>query len=105
MKCALCNCELIQKKPKKYGKEGAECHISRHHYFPKRLKEYFKAGEIKKLFGIINKNQRATLCYQCHEEIIHNIILSPNIILRLNKVMKGRNVRERILILHKQLLK
>lgn len=105
MKCDLCNCKLIQKQKKPYGKEGAEKHISRHHYFPKRFKKYFSEDEIKKMFNIENKNQKAILCYRCHEELIHNIVLSPGIIKKLNKKMKGRDIKKRILILHKQLLK
>lgn len=104
-KCALCGCNLIQKRPEKYGKKGAERHISRHHYFPKRFERYFNDEEIKKLFDIEDKNQKAVLCYQCHEEMIHNIVLSPKIIQKIGKKMKGRSIKERILMLHKQLLK
>lgn len=104
MRCELCNCELLEKNEKLYGKKGAECHISRHHYFPKRFEGVFDTEEIKTLFGI-EKKDCAKLCYQCHEEMIHNIILTPKIINKLSKKMRGKDLRERIIILSKQLLK
>jgi len=103
--CKLCGYKLIFKNERQYGKKGAECHISRHHYFPKRFKKYFTKKEAQKLFGIEDVNQKLDICYECHEEMIHNIVLSPQIIEKIGKKMKGKNIKERILILHKQLLK
>jgi hypothetical protein len=105
MKCELCNCKLLEKNEIKYGTKGAECHISRHHYFPKRFKKFFNNEEIKRVFGINNKNDVTNLCYSCHEELIHNIILNSKIINKLNKKMSGKDIKERIIILYKQLLK
>lgn len=105
MRCELCDCELIEKNKKPYGKEGAECHISRHHYLPKRLEDLFGVKEMMTFFGIENKNDYVKLCYQCHEEMIHNIILTPEIINKLSKKMRNKELKERIIILYKQLLK
>ncbi|PIR66222.1 MAG: hypothetical protein COU51_05060 [Parcubacteria group bacterium CG10_big_fil_rev_8_21_14_0_10_36_14] len=105
MKCELCGCELILKNEKQYGTSGAECHISRHHFFPKRFLKLFDKKEIKKYFNIEDKNEKAVLCYDCHEEMIHNIVLTPQIIKKFGKKMKNKNIKERIVILYKQLLK
>jgi len=105
MKCELCNCELIEKNIIKYATKGAECHISRHHYFPKRFNKFFNDKEIAKNFGIKNKKERANLCYNCHEELIHNIIITPEIIKRIKRIMVGKDIKERIIVLYKQLLK
>ena len=81
MTCDLCGCQLVEKNDKPYGKPGSEYHISRHHYFPKRLRKFFNDDdEIKEWFGINNVNGKTTLCYFCHEELIHNLVLSPKII-------------------------
>lgn len=105
MKCELCNCELIEKNTIKYGTKGAECHISRHHYFPKRFWKFFTDEEIIKIFNIKNKNEKANLCYNCHEELIHNIIINPKIIKKMKKQMAKKDIKKRIIILYRQLLK
>ena len=104
MKCELCNCELIE-KCKEYGKPGFGNCISIHHCFPKRLLKFFNEEEIKEQFGLNNKNTKVVLCYDCHEEMIHNIVFNPKIIKKLNKKMSEKTIKERIIILHKQLLK
>jgi len=105
MKCELCGCNLITRNKVQYGKIGAECHISRHHYFPKRFNKFFNEKEIKQIFNIENKNSLVNLCYNCHEELIHNIVLNSKIIKKLKDKMQNKNIRERIIILYKQLLK
>lgn len=103
-RCSLCNCEFIEKNKIQYGTEGADCHISRHHCFPKRFGKFFKDNEIKEKFNIESKKDTVTLCYYCHEEMLHNIVLNDEIINNFAKKMKGKNIKERILMLHKQLL-
>lgn len=105
MKCKLCDCKMMEKNEVQYGGKGAECHISRHHYFPKRFNKFFTRQEMVDNFGIKNRNEVANLCYNCHEELIHNIIITPEIIKKLNKKMSKKTIKERIIILHKQLLK
>jgi hypothetical protein len=105
-KCRLCSCKLIEKNPPNHGQKWLECHISRHHLFPKRLTKYFKdEKEIKEFFKIDPKNPTITLCYQCHEEVLHNIVFSPAILEKLNKKMRNKDIKDRIKILYKQLLK
>ncbi|MBI2406010.1 MAG: hypothetical protein HYV25_00310 [Candidatus Harrisonbacteria bacterium] len=94
---------MIEKNEVPYGKRGAERHISRHHFFPQRLKKYFSDKEIKKYFDIDEKSVTIKLCYECHEEMIHNIVLSPKIIRELKKKMTGKPIQKRIVIFFKQL--
>lgn len=105
MKCELCDCQLVEKNDKPYGKKGSECHISRHHYFPKRFNRFFTSKEIKEIFGIKNKEEKVNLCYDCHEVLIHNTVFNPIILEKLKNKMRGRAIKERIVALHKQLLK
>lgn len=105
MRCKICECEMIEKNKIKYGTKGAECHISRHHYFPKRFNKFFNDEEITKNFDITNKNEKANLCYNCHEELIHNIIINPKIIKKMKKQMAKKDIKKRIIILYRQLLK
>lgn len=104
MKCELCDREL-KEKCLDYGKIGFGDCISRHHYFPKRLTKFFNDEEIAKNFDIINKNEKANLCYDCHEEMIHAIIITPKTIKKMKRKMVGKDTKERIIILYKQLLK
>jgi len=101
-RCSLCGCKLTKKK-NTYGK--AKDYISKHHYFPKRFSKFFKDNEIKEKFNIESKKSMVTLCYHCHEEMLHNIVLNDKMINDLAKKMKGKKIKERILILHKQLSK
>ncbi|MCG2687600.1 hypothetical protein L6260_02230 [Candidatus Parcubacteria bacterium] len=99
--CELCGCKLSEKQKDAYGKPGNENYRSRHHYFPKRFRKFFSEEEAREFFKIPGYSSVCHLCYNCHEELVHNIILSPDAIKKLAKKMKGEDVKTRIKIFAK----
>ena len=100
-KCLICGVELVEGNPNnKYGTFEGRNYISRHHLFPQRFQKYFQENEVLNIFGITKFNERAEFCYDCHEEMIHNLILNKEILEKLNEKMNGKNLKERIQIFH-----
>ncbi len=99
--CLLCGKQLVEGNPgNKYGtKDGMDC-ISRHHVLPVRFKEYFSTEETSKLFGITDSNLQFNFCYECHEEVLHNVVVNEGIIQSLSLLFNDKSKQERISILH-----
>ena len=101
MKCDICDVELIEGNPGNfYGTLKGKNYISRHHFFPKRFIKIFTKGEVKKKFGIENLEGKACLCYECHEEMVHNLILNKKMVEQLKPKMINKNIKERIEIFY-----
>jgi hypothetical protein len=101
--CQICKDPLKEGNPSNiYGTADGMKHRSDHHLFPKRFKDkgYFSNDEIQKIFQIYNTEGVAVLCYECHEEIIHNIILSDSMIADLSALLAGKDKKTRIKIIH-----
>ncbi|MDD3066338.1 MAG: hypothetical protein PHO48_00695 [Candidatus Gracilibacteria bacterium] len=97
IKCEICGVELIRGNPDNcYGTSKGRNHISPHHLFPKRFKKFFSENEIVKNFGVNNFEEKANLCFDCHEEMIHNIVLTKEIIEKLRIRMKNKDIKGRI---------
>lgn len=100
-KCQVCGVLLNVKNPKNYGKDPR--HISRHHLFPKRFKKYFTESEICSIFQIESFSVIVEFCYECHEEVFHNIILNKEMIERLSGLFTGKSKKAKIKLLHQVL--
>ena len=93
--CQMC------KTPFKKGIYGIEpYHISRHHLFPKRFKNYFTKSEIQQIFNIDAYSTMGECCYECHEEVFHNIILNKKMIDDLSILLKGKSRKTKIVLFH-----
>ena len=103
--CRLCGVSLIEGNPNnKYATKEGRNYISRHHLFPQRRKwfhEFFNEKDVKGLFDINPLSAKLNFCYVCHEELIHNIILNEQMIDSLAVLLKGKNGKKRVIILHK----
>ncbi len=100
-KCQLCNIELQEGNQNNiYGTDEGMNHISRHHLFPKRFKDYFTNDEIKEIFQIETPQIVENFCYECHEEVLHNLVLNREIIDKLSKLFEGKDKKTRIMIFH-----
>lgn len=99
--CQICG-KWLQKgnKGNIYGTENGMYHRSTHHLFPKRFREYFSDNDIKDLFQIEEESQKAVLCFECHEEILHNIVLNTFMISDLSTIFWGESKKERIRLFH-----
>jgi len=104
-KCKLCNVELVEGNPNNvYGtqcKKGMH-HISRHHYFPQKFKKngYFSENQISDFFSIKDSKIKNNYCFECHEEVLHNLILNDSIESKLAILFKGKNKQTKIKIFH-----
>jgi len=88
--CAICGCELFGarrdkekgqlKRKVQYGEDSPEgrSYRTKHHYIAKRFlgREIFSGGDEQRL--IKNKRKYTFLCYNCHEELLHNPMLLPD---------------------------
>ena len=101
-KCQICNVELVEGNPNnKYGTTEGKKFISRHHLFPQRFKQLFSQEELKKIFKIDNPSETSELCYECHEEIIHNIVLNKKILAKLKQLLSNCDKKTKIKMFHK----
>jgi len=95
----MCGVVLNTKNPANYGKDPK--HISRHHLFPKRFKKYFPLEtEIHETFSIESSSTIETFCYECHEEVFHNIVLNKKMIKGLSALLIGKNAKTKIKVFH-----
>lgn len=102
--CSLCGILLVEGNPNNnYGKQNAMDYISRHHAIPVRFKEYFSEKNLSTNFGITDLNLRFDFCYECHEEVLHNLVVNENIIQSLSKLFHKKSKQEKIRILHEVL--
>ncbi len=102
--CLLCGKQLVEGNPgNKYGTPEGMDYISRHHALPSRLEKYFSTDELPEFFGITDSNFRFDFCYECHEEILHNVVVNKSIISDLSTLFNGKSKQEKIKILHNAL--
>ncbi|HEY9205431.1 MAG TPA: hypothetical protein VIO58_05870 [Candidatus Methanoperedens sp.] len=104
--CQLCKTPLKEGNlGYAYGTSEGLTHLSRHHIFPKRLKKYFTNDEIQKIFHIDNPSSSMVFCYECHEEILHNIILNDSMVAMLSTLLDRKDKKTKIKIIHEILKK
>ncbi|MDO9096996.1 MAG: hypothetical protein Q7U60_02590 [Candidatus Methanoperedens sp.] len=104
--CQICKEELIEGNPGNiYGTDEGLKHRSNHHLFPKRFEGYFTNDEIQKIFQIDNPSCVIALCYECHEEVLHNIILNELMLEGLSELLVKKNKTTKMKILHEILKK
>jgi hypothetical protein len=100
-RCQLCKAELQEgNRNNIYGTDEGMRHISRHHLFPKRFRNYFTNDELMKIFQIETPNILGNFCYECHEEVLHNLILNREIIDKLSQLFEGKDKKTRIIIFY-----
>ncbi len=102
-KCSICGCHL-HRKSETYALPTAEgrSHASKHHFVAERF--YGRSGNRRgtqrdKIFprctwGV--EGETTLLCYDCHEELLHNPIFLPEDIESLATLVKRRGLQEDI---------
>ena len=102
-RCEICECVLYSGKGK-YGEPTPEgrAHLSRHHYIAERFFGRSKNRKGTRRPEIFTNSPwpasegQAALCYDCHEELLHNpVILKPELE-KLSALVKKRRLSERI---------
>ena len=103
--CAICGCEL-NRKSKVYGEDNQDgrSHASEHHYVAKRFFGHSKTskGKLprKPIFNSKNcppqweDKKVGILCYDCHEELLHNPVFLASDIKQFAKLVELMNLNE-----------
>lgn len=101
--CRICSC-VLSRKNGTYGQAtpSGRSHGTKHHLVAKRFFTKTKNDSISKMNPIFKdgdypqyKGQMETLCYECHEELLHNPIFLPNDIDKFAKLVEKRFCDER----------
>jgi len=99
--CGICGCLLHHRGD--YAKPTAKgrSHATKHHYVAERFfgRSKNRPNTIREPIFLkypYNIEKRYVLyCYECHEELIHNPVLLPDDIKRLNELMRIRGLTEK----------
>jgi hypothetical protein len=98
--CAICGCVLNRSgdyaKPTIQGRS----HATRHHFVAERFfgRSANRPHEIRdpifKECPWALEGKAEVYCYECHEELLHNPVLTPNDIRRFSELVKFRGLEE-----------
>ena len=93
--CMLCGIKFSTKGV--YGTE--KYHRSEHHLFPLRFKKYRinQRSLAKKLNVETQDFDSVHLCYECHEELLHNPVFTTKMIEELSHLMKGKRLEDKVI--------
>ena len=84
----------MKRKKGQYAKDSinGRSYPTKHHLIAKR----FYNKKRKKIFETIDKPSVVELCYDCHEELLHNPVLSANDIEKFSMLIKQKECNETI---------
>ncbi len=105
--CALCGCKLHREGNFALPTAIGRSHATAHHYVPERFfprtasrrgsKRYRYKISRDGVFSQCPWNMRGktvTLCYECHEELLHNPVLLPEDIVRFAQLIRRYHLDE-----------
>jgi hypothetical protein len=100
--CAICGCELLRMKGV-YASSTVDGrrHASKHHFVPERFfgrsanRRNTTRERIFKKCPWGREGEYTTLCYDCHELLIHNPVLSPEDMEDFAKLVRERGFSEK----------
>jgi len=97
-RCVLCRIEFTTGD---YATESGRHNKSEHHLFPTRFKKYgiSQRSLAKKLDVETRDFDSVHLCYECHEELLHNPVFTAKMIKELSHLMIGKSLEERVITL------
>lgn len=118
--CSLCGCELHRNGDYASPSVKGRSHATKHHFVAERFfgRSRNRPNDVRdRIFetdpwGVEGKT--AVFCYECHEELLHNLVLLPGDLDKLRRLFELRglaekvkvdraNVADRILLLHEVL--
>jgi hypothetical protein len=92
--CQICGCQITRKKGV-YATDTIEgrSHATKHHYVAERFfgRSIFK--NMKDPWGL--EGQKEVFCYECHEELLHNPVLTPKDIQRFAELVERTGLNEK----------
>ena len=98
--CEICGCQLHRDGGYAEPTPEGRSHASRHHCLAERFfgRSKNRAGEIRDgIFAICPwgaEGKSMTLCYDCHEELIHNPVFLPEDIKIFAKLVRRKACQE-----------
>ena len=106
--CDLCGCKLVRGRD--YAKDTPEgrAGATKHHYVAERFYGRSAKRPGTKRTAIFKKppfpleKDWGTFCFECHEEVLHNVVFLPEDIAALSELLKNRGLSERKKPSHRQ---
>lgn len=99
-RCAICNCLMHRSGDYAQPTALGRSHATSHHHVAERFfgRSANRRGEIRdRLFEVCPwdcERQQTVLCYECHEELVHNPVLLPDDIAMLAHLVQLRGLAE-----------
>ena len=96
--CALCGIEFTTGA---YATKNGRFHGSEHHLFPARFKKFHVSQRsLAKKLNIESQDfDSVHLCYECHEELLHNPVFTTKMIKELSQLMRGMSFEDKVIVL------
>jgi len=97
--CMLCGIEYPTGVV--YASEHGRRSRGRHHLFPRRFEKRGISQEklAKKLDVETRDLGFVHLCYECHEELLHNPVFTTKMIKELSHLMRGKSLEDKVITL------
>ena len=99
-RCAICDCVLHRNGGYASGTFESRSHATRHHLVAERFfgRSANRPGDLRA--GILvecpwqSERVTAVLCYECHEELLHNPVFLPADLSAFGALVRTRNLHE-----------
>jgi len=84
-----------------YATENGQHYRSKHHLVPNRFNKYriSQRSLAKKLNVETGDFISILLCYECHEELLHNPVFTTKMIKELSHLMRGKSLEDKVITL------
>ena len=101
--CMLCGKEFTTEVTTTgiHATESGRYDRSEHYFFPTSFEKYGISQEdlAKKLNVETGDFISVFLCYECHEEVLHNPVFTTKLIKELSPLMKGKSLEDKLITL------
>ena len=99
-RCAICDCALHRNGGYANGTFESRSHATRHHLVAERFfgRSANRPGDVRPgIFAVCPwESERVTtvLCYECHEELLHNPVFLPADLSAFASLVRARDLHE-----------
>ena len=95
--CMLCGIEFTTGA---YATEKGRYNRSEHHLFPARFEDHISQRSLAKKLNLESQDfDSVHLCYECHEELLHNPVFTTKMIKELSHLMRGKSLEDKVITL------
>ena len=101
--CAICACAVHHGGEYAKPTVGGRSHATKHHLVAERFFGRSLARPGKKRKGIFEEcpwqlgeeERTKTFCYECHEELLHNVVMTPDVVEGFAALVRRRGLAEK----------